>query len=185
MKTLTFSLLILTSYVWCAESPHPIPRIEKTNGQVRLVIDGAPFLMLGGQVHNSTSSNPEQLIKALDSLVGLHANFAEVPLYWESIEPNPGQFDFHSVDDAVQAARQRALRLVFLWFGTWKNGESHYVPEWVKRDKAKYRRATGSRGEETAIISPFCEKAREADQKAFAARCATFGASTRPSAPLS
>ena len=73
MKTLTFSLLILTSYVWCAESQHPILRIEKTNGQVRLVIDRAPFLMLNGQVHNSTTSNPEQLIKALDSLVGLHA----------------------------------------------------------------------------------------------------------------
>jgi Domain of unknown function (DUF5597) len=58
---------------------------------------------------------------------------------------------------------------VFLWFGTWKNGESHYTPGWVKRDKQKYFRALGSRGEETEIISPICQAAMEADSRAFAA----------------
>ena len=70
-------------------------------------------------------------------LASWHANTAEVPIYWEAIEPKPGEFDFGSVDLAIQAARKRDLRLVLLWFGTWKNGESHYVPEWVKRDKQK------------------------------------------------
>ena len=168
-KPLILPFLLLLSSLWPAEGPQPIPRIEKANGQVRLIVDNAPFLMLGGQVHNSTNSNLEQLNKALDSLVGLHANSAEVPIYWESIEPAPGQFDFRIVDGAVQAARKRGLRLILLWFGTWKNGESYYAPEWIRRDKTQFQRVTGASGEQTAIISPLSARAQEADQKAFAA----------------
>jgi hypothetical protein len=147
----------------------PIPRIEKTGGFTRLLVDENPYLILGGQVHNSDSANPDDLNKALDVLVGLHANTAEVPIYWEAIEPKPGQFDFGSVDFAVQAARKHDLHLVLLWFGTWKNGESHYVPEWVKRDKQKYTRVQGPRGEDTEVISTLCHAAMEADSHAFAA----------------
>jgi hypothetical protein len=149
--------------------PKPVPTIEKTGSQYRFLVDGSPWLMLSGQVHNSDTSNANDLNKALDVLAASHANTAEVPIYWEAIEPQPGKFDFSSVDMAIQAARKRDLRLVLLWFGTWKNGESHYVPEWVKRDKQKYTRVLGPRGEETEIISPLCHAAMEADSRAFAA----------------
>jgi Domain of unknown function (DUF5597)/Beta-galactosidase len=147
----------------------PIPSIEKVGDSRRLLVDGAPYLMLSGQVHNSDTSNADDLNKALDLLAGWHANTAEVPIYWEAIEPREGQFDFASVDLAIEAARKRDLHLVFLWFGTWKNGDSHYVPEWVKRDKQKFTRVLGSRGEETTIVSPLCRAALEADSRAFAA----------------
>jgi hypothetical protein len=147
----------------------PIPSIEKKGESFRLLVDGSPYLMLGGQVHNSDTANADDLNKALDVLASWHSNTAEVPLYWEAIEPKQGQFDFSSVDLAIQAARKRELHLVFLWFGTWKNGESHYTPEWVKRDKQKYARVLGPRGEETEIISPLSRAAMEADSHAFTA----------------
>jgi hypothetical protein len=147
----------------------PIPKIEKTGASFRFMVNGSPYLMLSGQVHNSDTSNVDDLNKALDVLASWHANTAEVPIYWDAIEPQPGQFDFRTIDAAIQAARKRELRLVFLWFGTWKNGESHYTPEWVKRDKQKYFRVFGPRGEETEIISPLCRTAMEADSHAFAA----------------
>jgi hypothetical protein len=152
-----------------AESAKPIPSIEKTGNSYRLLVDGSPYLMLGGQVHNSDTANADDLNRGLDVLASWHSNTAEVPIYWEAIEPKQGQFDFRSVDLALQAARKRDLHLVLLWFGTWKNGESHYVPEWVKRDKAKYVRVLGSHGEETEIVSPLCRAAMEADSQAFAA----------------
>jgi hypothetical protein len=155
--------------VCSAESAKPIPRVEKTGNSYRLLVDGSPYLMLSGQVHNSDTANADDLNKALDVLASWHANTAEVPIYWEAIEPKQGQFDFGSVDLAIQAARKRDLHLVLLWFGTWKNGESHYVPEWVKRDKQKYVRVQGPQGEETEIISPLCRAAMEADSRAFAA----------------
>jgi hypothetical protein len=162
-------LAALTAAATAQPASRPIPTIEKKAGTVRLLVDGNPYLMLGGQVHNSDTANADDLTKALDVLASWHANTAEVPIYWEAIEPQPGQYDFHSVDLAIQAARKRELHLVFLWFGTWKNGESHYVPEWVKRDKQKYVRVLGPRGEETEIISPLCRAAMEADARAFAA----------------
>jgi hypothetical protein len=147
----------------------PIPSLEKKGDSYRLLVDGNPYLVLGGQVHNSDTANADDLNKALDVLAGWHANTAEVPIYWEAIEPKQGQFDFSSIDMAIQAARKRELHLVFLWFGTWKNGESHYVPEWVKGDKQKYVRVRGARGEETEIISPLCRAAMDADSRAIAA----------------
>jgi hypothetical protein len=163
------TLAAFTAAATAQPASRPIPTIEKKAGAVRLLVDGSPYLMLGGQVHNSDTANADDLNKALDVLASWHANTAEVPIYWEAVEPQPGQFDFRSVDLAVQAARKRELHLVFLWFGTWKNGESHYVPEWVKRDKQKYTRVLGPRGEETEIISPLCRAAMEADARAFAA----------------
>jgi hypothetical protein len=152
-----------------AEAAKPIPSIEKKGSEYRLLVDGSPYLMLGAQVHNSDTANADDLNKALDVVASWHSNTAEVPIYWEAIEAKQGQFDFSSVDLAIQAARKRDLHLVLLWFGTWKNGESHYVPEWVKRDKRKYVRVLGSHGEETEIISPLCRAAMEADSRAFAA----------------
>ena len=163
------SFLTMPMVVAATAQSKPIPSLEKTGGSAQLKVDGGPYLILGGQVHNSDTANAEDLNKALDVLVGLHANTAEVPIYWEAIEPTPGQFDFRSVDATIQAARKRDLRLVLLWFGTWKNGESHYVPEWVKRDKQKYSRVIGSHGEETEIVSPLCKAAMEADSHAFSA----------------
>src|SRR5438270_2027697 len=104
----------------------PIPKIEETGASFRFLVDGSPYLMLSGQVHNSSNSNPDDLGKALDVLVSWHANTAEVPIYWEAIEPQPWQFDFRSVDLAIQAARKREMHVVLLWFVSWKNGESHY-----------------------------------------------------------
>jgi hypothetical protein len=163
------ALIAFAALAIAQPSPKPMPALEKANGTVRLFVDGSPYLMLGGQVHNSDSSNADDLNNALDVLAGWHANTAEVPIYWESLEPKEGQFDFGSVDLAIQAARKRDLHLVLLWFGTWKNGESHYVPEWVKRDKQKYARVHGPRGEEKEILSPLCRAAMESDSRAFAA----------------
>ena len=167
LSTLALSSLLSPSQAQTAAKP--LPAIEKTGDSYRLMVDGAPYLMLGGQVHNSDTANPDDLNKALDVLASWHSNTAEVPIYWEAVEPVKGQYDFSSIDMAIKAARQRDLRLVLLWFGTWKNGESHYVPEWVKRDKQNYTRVIGSHGEETEIISPLCRAAMEADSRAFAA----------------
>ena len=68
----------------------------------------------------------------------LHANTLEVPIYWEQIEPQPGQFDFSLVNTLLEQAREHKVHLVLLWFATWKNGSNHYMPEWMKRDPAKY-----------------------------------------------
>src|SRR5208337_3390101 len=105
-------LVLLISLIgFSAEGGQPIPRIERAGNQYRFLVDGQPFLMLGGQAHNSSASNAQDLEPFWKSLVRLHGNTAEVPLYWELIEAEPGRFDFHLVDEIVAGARRNGLRI--------------------------------------------------------------------------
>ena len=144
------------------------PRIVKRDGRFSLVVDGKPFLMLGAQINNS-SSWASTLPQVWPALEAIHANTMEAPVYWEQMEPEQGKFDFTNVDLLVNGAREHKLHLVLLWFGTWKNGQAHYVPEWIKRDPAKYPREIDAYGKVLDVMSPNAPANLEADKTAFAA----------------
>ena len=146
----------------------PMPRVVEKDGRWALMVDGAPYLMLGMQVNNS-SAWPGMLPEVWPAVDRLHANTVEMPVYWEQLEPVQGKFDFSVVDALLAGAREHKVHLVLLWFGTWKNGAPHYVPEWVKRDNAKYPRVVGPNGEVRDTMSPFGTATMEADKAAFAA----------------
>ncbi len=145
-----------------------IPRIVEKNGRHALLVDGQPFFMLGGQAHNS-SAWPAFLPGVWRAIDALHANTLEVPIYWEQIEPRPGNFDFSLLDLLLGQARDRKVHLVLLWFGTWKNGSNHYMPEWMKREAATYPNLTGRTGQPVDSPSPHGQKAMDADARAFTA----------------
>src|SRR5215469_14485896 len=102
-------------------------------------------------------------------LKSLNLNTVLAPVSWELIEPQEGQFDFTIVDGLIAAAHEHDLRLVFLWFGSWKNTYSSYVPEWVKRSMKRFPRVLLQDGRSTERLSPFSETNRNADITAFAA----------------
>lgn len=144
------------------------PRIEKKDGRYALMVEGRPFLILGGQIHNS-SAWPSQLAQVWESMEALHANTVEAPVYWEQIEAQPGHFDFSVVDQVVEGARTHGLHVGLLWFGTWKNGNMHYVPAWVKSDPKRFPRVIRPDGEPIDVLSPLSRETLEADKKAFVA----------------
>ena len=94
-------------------------------------MDGKPFLILGAQINNS-SSWADTLPEVWPTIKAMHVNTIEAPIYWEQMEPQPGKFDFSTVDLLINQSRTNNVHLVLLWFGTWKNGKMHYVPTWVK-----------------------------------------------------
>src|ERR1039458_5698943 len=147
---------------------HPIPHIVEKDGRYALFVDDAPYLMLGAQVHNSSSWPPE-LPKVWPAMENLHVNTVEMPVYWEQIEARQGIYDFTLVDTLLAEARKHQVHLVLLWFGTWKNGSQHYMPEWMKLDTEKYPHVTGKNGDAVDSPSPFAAASLEADKKAFAA----------------
>ncbi len=161
-------LIVLLSHGTWAEVPG-LPVLVPEEGRFRLIVDGAPYLILGGQAHNSTPSDPARLRVFFEGLKSLGGNTAEIPIYWELLEPEPGRYDFTVVDRIVTEARTAGVRVVLLWFATWKNGESHYAPEWVKRDTKTHARVTDAHGKPTNILSPLNEATREADGRAFQA----------------
>ena len=146
----------------------PIPRIVEKDGRYALFVDDAPYLMLGAQVHNS-SSWPAELPKVWPAMEYLHVNTVEMPVYWEQFEPRPGVYDTALIDTLLAEARQHQVHLVILWFGTWKNGSQHYMPEWMKLDTVKYPHAIGKNGDAVDSPSPFAAASLEADKKAFGA----------------
>ncbi len=172
MNIIWTGLLLLASLLACTAvtaAEAPPPALDCQNGHWSLRVDGKPFLILGGQVHNSTTADAERLDRACTTLARSGANTAFVPISWELLEPAAGQYDFALVDRAVQDARKHHLRLVLLWFGGWKNGAMHYAPEWVKRDKTTYPRVIDARGGELPTLSPLSEATRRADAAAFRA----------------
>jgi len=167
--TLWFALILLTIVKTFAQpAANPIPQIIEKDGRHALLVDGKPFLMLGGQAHNS-SAWPAMMPRVWTAVEALHLNTLEVPIYWEQIEAQPGKFDFSVVNTLISQARQHKVHLVLLWFATWKNGSNHYMPEWMKRDAAKYPNLTNQKGQPVDSPSPNVKATLDADIKAFTA----------------
>lgn len=144
------------------------PRIESRNGRHALIVDGKPFLVLGAQAHNS-SNYPSQLPLVWPVIEAMQANTLEIPVAWEQIEPVEGQFDFSYVDALVAQARERDVRLVLLWFATWKNTSASYAPAWVKSDTKRFPRMIAADGTAHYVLSPHGRTTLEADKRAFVA----------------
>lgn len=146
-----------------------LPRLEKRGQAVQLVVDGRPYLILGGEVSNTASSSIEYMDSVWPKLVQLRLNTVLVAVAWDWVEPEEGRYDFGLVDGLLAGARKHDLRLVFLWFGSWKNGISSFAPAWVKRDQARFPRMQISGGRSVEVLSTLSRENREADGKAYAA----------------
>jgi hypothetical protein len=151
---------------------HPHLR-HNPNGSTHLIVQGKPFLMLSGELHNSSLSSasfmstvwPDMKAHSLNTLLGA--------ITWERIEPVEGTFDFTELDAILAGARAHDMHLVLLWFGTYKNGLSTYTPAWVRQNVKRFPRVhvleKGGARRTLEMVSPLCEAARDADARAFAA----------------
>lgn len=160
-----FLALLLASPAAAQADP---PRLERRGEATQLIVKGKPFLILGGELGNSTASSREYMRPHWAKLQAMNLNTVLAPVSWELIEPEEGRFDFSSVDWLIEDARAHDMRLVLLWFGTWKNSMSSYVPSWVKRDSERFPRTVGADGQPQEIISAHSDEARDADARAFA-----------------
>jgi beta-galactosidase GanA len=143
-----------------------LPLLVRDGGRYGLLVDGKPYLILGAQVNNS-SGWASMLPKVWPAIELIHANTVQVPMAWEQIEPHQGQFDFSFLDTLLGQAREHQVRLILLWFATWKNNGPSYAPEWVKLDNGRYPRVVTATGERIGSMSPHAVTTLEADRKAF------------------
>lgn len=146
-----------------------IPHLRRRGSAAQLVVKGRPFVMLGGEIHNSSSSDLDYMEWVFDRVKALNCNTIIAPVCWELFEPREGKFDFRLVDGLVKGSRKRGLKLVPLWFGTWKNASSDYAPEWVKTDLERFPRAETAPGNRANTVTALSAEGAKADAKAFAA----------------
>ncbi len=142
--------------------------LSRGGGRFTLLVGGKPFLALGGELGNSTAADRPLMDVLWPRLKDMGLNTALVPAYWEQIEPEEGRFDWSWIDRDIRSARGSGMKIVFLWFGTWKNSMSCYAPSWVKRDPTRFPRLQDESHQPQDIISPHAGEAREADARAFA-----------------
>jgi beta-galactosidase GanA len=161
---LGFSLSASNLFAQPAAAPH----LEKRGATTQLIADGQPFLMLSGELHNSSSSSLEYMKPIWPQLKAMGLNSVVTPLSWELIEPEEGRYDFALVDGLLAQARENQQKVVFLWLASWKNGMSSYAPVWVKRDTRRFPRVI-EHGSEVEILTPLAAATRDADARAFAA----------------
>lgn len=156
----------LSGPVLAAEAP--LPRMVSEGGRHALLVDGKPFLILGAQVNNS-SNYPSALPSVWPAVKEVGANTLQVPIAWEQIEPKEGQFDFSFVDHLLEQARANNVRLIPLWFATWKNNGPNYAPAWVKLNNDRFPRVVEAKGIIRNSLSPHGKETLAADSRAFAA----------------
>ncbi len=155
-----------------AGSAQDIPHLVKQGTATQLIVDGKPFLALAGELDNDASTDLDNLRPLWPMLVRMNLNTVLPPAYWELVEPEEGKFDFTLIDGMLQEARRHNLRLMLLWFASWKNGMSNYAPLWAKKDTQRFPRVqtrTGADLEMFSSIEGYGDATRDADARAFAA----------------
>ncbi len=191
-------LVLLLAFCNISFGQH-IPYLKKEKNKTQLIVDGKPFLMLAGELSNSISGSIELMSpgdkyiprkkyamvngslgndtaydmdykgSVWQQMVDLNVNTVLVAISWQMVEPEEGKFDFSVVDAMIQGAREKNLKLVPLWFGSWKNGMSGYAPLWLKQDYKRFPRTKIKKEGSIEVISTFSEQALKADAKAFKA----------------
>ncbi|PSK38502.1 hypothetical protein B9Z65_6055 [Elsinoe australis] len=147
------------------------PHLRSTPTSKQLIVDGKPFFMRAAELQNSSLSSAEYMMTKWQKLLDMNINTILGSVTWEMIEPVEGQFDFTEIDQVITDARNFGMRLVLLWFGSFKNGQSSYVPSWVKLDTKRFPRVqlrkAGGVLETAEVLSLFDTEGAKADSKAF------------------
>ena len=152
-----------------AQTASDIPHLRKQGTATQLIVDGKPFLALTGELGNNTATSLENMQPIWQRLVAGNLNSVLAAVSWAQVEPEQGKYEFALVDGLIQESRRNHLKLVFLWFGSWKNGLSSYVPYWVKKDYQRYPRIRIQGDRSIELLSTFGDLSRDADARAYRA----------------
>jgi hypothetical protein len=146
-----------------------IPHLEKQGTATQLIVEGKPYLVLGAELNNSSASSMEYMRPLWPKIAATNLNTVLATVSWELMEPEEGRFDFSLVDGLIQDARRNNLRLIVIWFGSWKNGKSTYQPVWVKTNQQRFPIIQDEKGKGLPTLTTLSEANRDADARAFAA----------------
>ena len=160
-------IITAAASILCMLAPAQTRLEYQSANTARIIANGKPMLMIGGELGNSSASTPQDVKRTFAHLSQLGLNTVLAPISWELIEPEEGQFDMSSLDVILTEARQNDLKVVLLWFGAWKNSMSCYAPEWFKRDTKRFPRAHALEGRPVEEASSLSRNVLEADKRAF------------------
>jgi hypothetical protein len=135
----------------------------------QLWVDDKPFMIIGGELHNSTASSVAYMEQEniWPKLQSLNVNTVLATISWEQFEPTEGVFDYQLIDYLISNAEKNNFKMVVVWFASWKNGQSSYAPSWVKENTSRFPRVKTKDGKNIETLSVFSEETMKADAKSF------------------
>jgi beta-galactosidase GanA len=175
MKTKRICLFILICLVSfsCKQQTQTvqkeIPHLDKNGNTTQLIVDGKPFIALCGELTNNAATSPDYMKPVWPLLSQSNLNSVIAGVSWAMIEPVEGKYNFDIVGAVINEARKNNLKLIFIWFASWKNGMSSYIPDWVKKDYKRFPRVNINENDPIELLSSLSEENRDADAHAFAA----------------
>lgn len=125
--------------------------------------------MLAGELHNSSMGGFAYMRPIWKRMADANLNTVIASASWELVEPVEGKYDFALVDSMIIGARKENLKMIVIWFASWKNGQSTYIPAWVKKDQKRFPLAKDESGRTINVLSTLGAESRDADTRAFAA----------------
>lgn len=135
-------------------SQSSMPQLTSRADAIQLIVDGQAFLIRGGELGNSTATTIENMEAVWPKLTAMNLNTVLIPVFWELVEAEEGVFDFSLYEALIREARQWDLKIIVLWFGSWKNSMSSHAPAWVKTDQQKYPRVKDEAGSAIDFLAP-------------------------------
>lgn len=142
-------------------------KLVKQGTATQISVNGSKMLLVGGELSNSAATCTADIDEVMPRMKALGLNTVLVPAQWDLLEPVEGKYDFTVFDRTITKARENGLKVVFLWFGAWKNSMSCYAPLWFKQDAKRFPRAETSKGKPLEIASAFSDNVLNADRRAL------------------
>jgi hypothetical protein len=142
--------------------------LEKRGQATQLIVDGKPFLVLGGELSNTVSSDTERMGVAAARRQGPHEHHPDRRLVGLD-RARGGEVRFPPGRSADRERPPGNVRIVWIWFGSWKNGLSSFAPAWVKAAQDRFPRAQIRGGKTIEVLSTLSQNNLQADARAFAA----------------
>jgi len=151
------------------------PHLRKQGSATQLIVDGKPYLAMGGELSNNAATSLENMDTIWPKLVAANLNTALIGVSWAQFEPEEGKYNFTQVDGVIAKARENNMHVILIWFASWKNGTSSFAPYWVKKDYQRFPRIQINDGKTVSVSGPvellstLGAATRDADAKAFGA----------------
>ncbi|MDE7015111.1 MAG: beta-galactosidase, partial [Kineothrix sp.] len=145
--------------------------VKKENREL-LYVDGQPFLILSFQLDCDSCYDCNTIHTLMKNAKKMGCTGISLLLYWRLVEPEEGKYRMDILRSMIDSAEELDLRIVLVWFGSYKNGCMHYAPDWVIRDRERFARARRADGSGLPFVA--CPNGRNLLKKDKNAVCNVF-----------
>jgi hypothetical protein len=135
------------------------PHLEELNGHKALFVDGKPFIILGLQWDCDGCYTPQDMDPFFEHGQKMGLNTASLLLYWREVEPREGEYHFEMLDHRIEMARKHNMKIVLVWFASFKNGCMTYAPDYIREDHKRFQKVIDKNGK--MLTNQCCPTAKE------------------------